>query len=165
MPKEWKDLGNDQWKLVVTTDDASVPPSIFYGTRDEIFDKLADSQANASQRIAQLRKNNGSPASPPAPAAPRPLSAAERMSIVAELNDPATVDKAVTRVMESAIGPVEEFRKDKQEDREARNVRTATQAAEMFFERTPDWHPSEHNKQVLVNYIKTQGLSPLDTNN
>lgn len=161
--KNWQDLGNGQWKLTITVDgDPMVPPSVFRGTRDEISDKLADSQANANRRIADLRRTtngNGTPTPPASPSGPRPLSATERLETVADLQNPATVEKAVTRVMESVVGPVADF----QRDREDRNTRTAVQAAEMFAERTPEWYPSEHNKQTLVAYMKTQGLNPMDT--
>lgn len=163
--KQWKDLGNGQWKLTISADgDPTAPPlSVFRGTKDEILDKLADSQIHANQRITQLRGNGNTPATP-FPANPKPLTATERMETVADLQNPATVDKAVTRVIESVVGPVEELRRDQREDREDRRTRMAVQAAEQFAERTPEWYPSDHNKQTLVNYVKTQGLNPLDTN-
>jgi len=156
--KHWQDLGDGQWKLTITADgDPTAQPSVFRGTRDEILDKLVDSQANANRRIADLRRTtNGTPPSSTPAATPRPLSAAERLETVADLQNPATVDKAVTRVMESVMGPVADFQKE-------RVTRTAIQAAEMFAERTPEWYPSDHNKETLVAYMQTRGLNPMNT--
>lgn len=165
MGKVWSDLGSGRWKLTVTGDNANVPVSVYRGTRDEILDQLADSQANANKRIYELRgTGNGAvvpiPSAGAAPQVPGPLSPAERLQTVAELTNPATVDKAVTRVIESVVGPVQEFRQDRQADREERETRSAVSAAETFARQTPDWYPSDYNKGVLVNFMRTQGLSP-----
>lgn len=166
MGKVWTDRGNGQWKLTITSDDPddTAPPSVYYGTREEIADKLADSQAHANRRLSEIRRNGGTPpaASPAAPAAPRPLTAQERMTTVAELNNPATVDRAVTRVMESVLGPVETLRENSAADREDREAREAANAARTFAEQTPDWHPSEHNKLTLMHYMEARGWSASD---
>jgi hypothetical protein len=164
--KDWKDLGGGQWKLTISVDgDPMTPPSVFRGTREEIADKLADSQMSANRRIAELRRGgNGSGAAPPPPSGPRPLSPSERLQAVADLQNPATVDSAVTRVMESVIGPVSEVRDNNAAGRVERDTKTAMKAAEMFVERTPEWYNSAHNKETLVQYVKAQGLNPLDTN-
>jgi hypothetical protein len=156
--KEWKDLGNGQWKLTVTADgDPTAQPSVFRGTRDEIADKLADSAANAAKRLGELRRSSGGNGSHSAPSSagspPRSLSPEERMQTVADLSNPATVDKGVTRVLESVIGPVDGFREREQ-------VRAAEMAASQFFERTPDWYPSDHNKKTLARYVFAQRLDP-----
>lgn len=167
--RDWKDLGGGQFKLTITVDgDPTAPPSVFRGTREEILDKLADSQESANRRLHDLRRNGGNGApqpAAPASSAPRPLSPAERLETVSDLQNPATVDKAVTRILESVVGPVAELQKDRAANREANTVRTAVQAAESFFERTPEWYPSEHNKKALTNYMKGQGLDPTDTQN
>ncbi|HTH42899.1 MAG TPA: hypothetical protein VL498_07025 [Terracidiphilus sp.] len=176
MPKQWEELapknGVPQWKLTVTSDDPTdgVPISVFRGTKDQIAEALADSQANANRRIAELRRNNGGNGAgpgntPPAPrpGAPKPLTAADRMTAVAELNDPATVDRAVTRIIESQVGPMENLRQATENapaDREERISRAAIAAATQFAEETPEWFPSEHNKNTLVRYMRTQGMNP-----
>jgi hypothetical protein len=165
--KNWTDLGDGQWKLTISVDgDPTAPPSVFRGTREQISEKLADSAEHANKRINELRRStngHGSPQSGPTDAGgvfPRMLSPEDRMKTVAELSNPATVDKAVTRVMESVIGPVEDFKKDRESDRQQRQVRAAESAASQFFERTPDWHPSEHNKSTLARYVFAQRLDP-----
>lgn len=161
--KRWEDKGNGQWKLTVSSDDVpDAPPSVFYGTRDEIADKLADSQAHANGRIETLRRK-GEPSQPAA--APRPLTPEERLLTVTELNNPSTVDKAVTRVMESVIGPVAEIRQDRADNAADRQTEAAVQAANAFARRTPDWYPSDFNKQSLVRFLQARGLDPTKTEN
>src|SRR6516225_4981909 len=117
MGKQWTDRGNGQWKLVITDDANGLILSTYYGTKDEIADKQADSLASAGRRINELRNGNGQAN------APRPLSATERLQTVSELNDPATVDRAITRVVESVVGPVDQLRQNTEQDRQERYER------------------------------------------
>jgi len=156
MGKRWEDRGQGQWKLVISDDATGAVLSTYYGTKDEIADKQADSLASAGRRIAELRSGTNGHAAP----APKPLSAAERMQTVSDLANPATVDQGVLRVIESAVGPVAELRKDREADRYDRQERAAISAAEAFAEDTPDWYPSEYNKNALVRFMQTQGMNP-----
>ncbi len=153
MAKNWQEQGQGtgRWKLTVTSDtpEDGTPVQVFYGSKDEIADKLADAQGHATRRIAELRRNGHQGANTD----PRPLTPAERMQTVADLSNPATVDRGVTRVMESVIGPVEGLLEDRQ-------TREAIAAATSFAEETPDWVPSEYNKTKIVGFMKSQGLSP-----
>lgn len=159
--KKWEDKGSGQWKLTIASDqNPSAPPSVFYGTRDEITEKLADSQANANGRLDEFRRLT-SQAAPTA----KPLSPEERLQTVTELNNPATVDRAVTRVIESVVGPVNELRQDRADASAERQTRAAITAAEAFANRTPDWYPSDRNKNKLVRFLQTQGLDPTKTEN
>lgn len=152
MAKRWEDLGGGQWKLTIIDDTGKVPPAHVYGTKDEIIDKLSDSKINGDRRIAELR----TAAIPP----PEPMSPTERMQTVAELSNPATVDTAIMRVVEKGFGPAEETRADRIAEREERETRQAVQAAQSFADSTPDWHPSEYNRNILVNRMRLLGLSP-----
>jgi hypothetical protein len=157
--KKWEDKGSGQWKLTITNDqNPDAAPSVFYGTRDEILDKLADSQENANGRIEQLRRTSQA-------AAAKPLSPEERLQTVTELNNPATVDRAVTRVIESVVGPVSELRQERADASVERQTRAAVTAAEAFANRTPDWYPSDFNKNALVRFLQTRGLDPTKTEN
>jgi hypothetical protein len=155
--KRWEDLGNGQHKLTLTDAEGNLL-STFRGTKDEINEKLADSAIQAGQRIRELRQGPNGARTPAAAAAPQPLSPAERMQTVAELNNPATVDKAVTRVIESVVGPVSELRKNNEAENQDREVRAAVDAAATFARATPEWYPSDYNKNKLVRYLQTQGL-------
>lgn len=147
--KSWEELGNNRWKLTILPDDPEdkTPPSVYRGTKDEIAELLATSQENANRRISELRgpKPNGA-------AHPAPLSAADRMQIVADLDNPATVESAITRVVESQTGVTME------EQRKAREVDMQVNAATQFAQSTPEWFDSEFNKWTIVRYMKTQGL-------
>lgn len=152
--KRLDDLGNGRWKLTLTNDETGAVLSVFRGTKDEIMDKMAESQMNAGRRISELR--NGKPAPAPRPA----LTDAQRMQTVADLANPATVEKGITRVIETLIAPVDELRQDREEDRAERQTRVAVEAAKRFADHTPEWYPSDYNKEKLVRYMQTQGLDP-----
>jgi hypothetical protein len=157
MPKNWEQIGEDQWKLTITPEQGGAA-SIYYGSKDAILDKLADSQANANRRISELRgsaNGNGHGAAPPVE--PKPLTANDRMQVVADLSNPATVDKAVGRVMESVIGPLDQFQQDRDAERAERVLRAQVEAAQLFAETTPEWYQSDHNCETLANFIVSRG--------
>ena len=158
MAKNWEQTGENLWKLTVSPDGGG-PSSVFYGTRDEILDKLADSQANANGRIAQLRPVPGNGHSAP-PSDLKPLTANDRMQAVSDLSNPATVDKAMTRVMESVIGPVDRFQRDREAERAERIERAAISAVEEFCSLTPAYFPSDFNNSTLVGYMQRMGFDP-----
>lgn len=148
--RNWEDLGNNRWKLTILPDNPEdgTPPSVYRGTKDEIAEMLASSQENANRRINELRggtKPNG------AVHTPTPLTPADRMQIVADLDNPATVDTAIKRVVESQTGVSME------EQRAARRLDDETNAAMQWAQNNPEWFDSEHNKWTLVRYMKTQG--------
>lgn len=150
MAQDWNDLGNGQWKLTITDDDGMVPPVHVKGTKDEILFKLANSKIHGDRRINELRGTAVN------------MSASERMQTVAELQDPAKVDQAVTRIVERAMGaPMAEVQQDRAEEREERQTRMAVEAATTFATTTPGWFPSEFNNRTLTEYMKRMGLNPL----
>ncbi len=161
MAKTWEDKGGGQWKLTLTSDAPGVPISVFHGTKETIAEQLADSQANANKRLHELRQQNGhTPPPPPPPAGPKPLTAGERMQTVAQLNDPATVESAITRVMESVVGSTAALREaaaNAPADREEREERKATEAATAFAAANPDYYPSPHNAETMYAYVKLHG--------
>lgn len=163
MAKSWEELVDGTLKLTVSPDEGG-PASVFYGkSREEIYDKVVDSQANANRRIEQLRVSNGKPnghAAAPPPSDPKPMTANERMQAVADLNNPATVDKAVSRVMESVIGPIDQFQRDREAERVERLREAAIIAAEEFAGQTPDYFPSDFNNNTLVQYMQRMGYAP-----
>lgn len=154
--KVWEQIGEDRWKYTITPEKGG-SPSIYYGSKDDILEKLGDSVGNASARISELRGSaNGNGKAPP-PIEPKPLTANDRMQVVADLNNPATVDKAVGRVMESVIGPLDQFQQDRDAERAERALRAQVAAAELFAETTPEWYQSDHNCETLANFIVSRG--------
>lgn len=149
MGNNWQEMANGQWKLTITDDAGKVAPVYVYGTKEQIIDKLANSKVNGDRRLSELRV-----APPPA------LTPTERMQTVAELSNPATVDTAIMRVVEKGFGPAAEIRGDLAAEREDRETRQAVIAAQSFADETPDWYPSDHNRNILVNRMRLLGLSP-----
>jgi hypothetical protein len=163
--KRWQEIEDNKWKLTITPDDPAddSPPSVYRGTKEQIAEMLADSQANANRRISEL-KRNGQPGNGSA-ANLKPLSPADRLQTVAELTNPATVDTAITRVMESVVGPIEDERDRRQRDDQERKAAANIEAASAFAESTPEWWPSEHNKLTLVRFMQAQGMDPANQAN
>lgn len=144
MAQTWTDLGNDQWKLTITDESNRVPPAHVTGTKEEIIAKLANSKINGDARIAELKGSSIAPG--------------ERMKLVTDLQNPATAPEAITKVVESIVGPAAEFQQDRQSDKIERETRAAMTAAQTFADSTPNWLPSEHNKNTLAGYMKRMGL-------
>jgi hypothetical protein len=164
--KIWDELADGTLKLTVSPDEGG-SASVFYGqTRDEILDKLCDSQANANRRIDQLRvtsptngNGTGHAAAPPVNL-PKPLTANDRMQAVADLANPANVDKAVTRVMESVIGPIDQFQQDREAERAKRTEEAAVSAAEEFSSLTPEFFLSDFNVNTMFRYLQSMQYDP-----
>jgi hypothetical protein len=87
------------------------------------------------------------------------LTPADRLQIVSDLGNPATVDRAITRVVESQTGvTMEEQRQRQQAEEASRQVDQQVNAAMQWAQSTPEWFDSEFNKNTLVRFMKTQGL-------
>lgn len=152
MAKTWTDLGNNRWKLTITDDDnPDAIPSVYRGSKEEIADMLADSQFNANRRIAELKTNGKHD--------PKPLSPNERMQTVAELQDPATVDHAFSRLHEAATGETpEDSRARRQREEEENYNRVATDTAMQFAADTPEYVMTQHNAHTMVAYMRLHGM-------
>lgn len=162
MAKNWFDLGNNRWKLTITDDqNPDAPPSVYRGSKDEIADMLADSQHNANRRIAELKGNGNGKSVHFGPVAgdPKPLSPNERMTTVAELQDPATVDQAFSRLHQAATGETPEEQRDRRKREEEDNYnRVATDTALQFARDTPEYVMTQHNANTMVAYMRLHGM-------
>jgi hypothetical protein len=160
MAQKWEEIGTGatkQWKLTITVDGRE--PQCFYGkTKDVIAEQLANAQEHATTAIETLKRGT-----PQQPAAPRrnaaiPLQPNERMQVVSDMTNPAKVEQAVTRVVESIIGPVENIRQASNSSAAKDLENASVAAAKQFTERTPDWFPSDYNKRTLTGYMQAQGM-------
>lgn len=145
MAQTWTDLGNDQWKLTITDESNRVPPAHVTGTKEEIIAKLANSKINGDARIAELKGSSIAPG--------------ERMKLVTDLQNPATAPEAITKVVETIVGPVAEFQRDRDSERLERQRAKAVEAAQTFADTTDGWFPSEYNKKTLTEYMQRMGMS------
>jgi hypothetical protein len=157
----WTELPNDRWKLTIASDDdPSIPPSVYRGTKAEIAEMLAVSQGNANRRIAELRSHangNGNGHSEPAP--PGPLTPGERLQTVVDLSDPAKVTGAIKRAVESEMGTTMEAERARRQAEEAERIdRLQGEAAAAFAQSTPEWYPTQPNKNALVHYMVNNGF-------
>lgn len=165
--KNWENINEGPGRRVKLTIDPGqgAPLQVYYGNnRQQITDQLVDAQEHATRRIAQLQREPGA-ATPPAPKPPRrrpaPLGDGERFQIATDMQMPATVDKAVTRLVESATGvTMDELRGVVDDHREEETATAAIAAATQFIQAEPNWYPSDHNKRTLTDYLETMGLDP-----
>lgn len=144
----------------IDLEDGSQPQTFRGRSHKDVADKLLTAQVHASRTIADLKKGIKPD---PAPARrtldPKPLSAGERMQAVADLADPNKTDAAVTRIVESRLGPIEGIREVINKSAEAEDARLSAQAAGAFAAETPDWWPSPHNKATLWNHMESNGMA------
>jgi hypothetical protein len=142
------------------------PPQVFKGTSyKEVADNLLKAQEHASNAIRELKAGRTpEPAKPRRRAEAKPLTAGERMTIAAEITDPHKSAQAITRVVESVVGPVEVIREavNKMDDEE--EAREAHDAAALFASSTPDWYPSQYNIETLANYMRYNNYAPTSSN-
>ena len=161
--KDGEKNGIQQWKLTVTSDKPGVPISVYRGSKSQIASQLADSQVFANERIREqnlILRGQTKTETPPKAAAPTPLTDAERMQVVADINNPAKVDAAIARVVESKTGPLEAVREsaaNAPEERQERDNRLATEAATQFAAETPEYYPTDFNARTMAQYIKIHG--------
>jgi hypothetical protein len=170
MAEKWEYIGEEgkgKHKLTIDPGDGA-PVQVYYGkTREEITQNLIQAQASATRQIDKLQKAMPKPPAPanvPMRRVPKPLNDNERFQVANDMTDPAKVDKAVQRVVESVTGiTVDEIRENSRQQEEERAVERATKAAIEWAESEPDWFNSEHNKQTLVRYMMSMGMNPQKT--
>jgi hypothetical protein len=158
--KQWQDLGQGRWKLTITDDENSeAVPSVYRGTKEEIADLLADSQHHANRRIAELKRDGKPVHFGPISGDPKPMTPNERMQTVADLQNPATVDKAFDRMYEAATGETPAERRDR-EQREAneRYEQQGVETALRFARENPEYVMTQHNANTMVGYMRTHGM-------
>jgi hypothetical protein len=124
-------------------------------TRKEMADALGQAQFSASRTIQTLKserkpdQDTGSTR-----IEPKPLSADERMRLSVELQDPAKADAAVKRLIESAVGPLDEIARRENARIEQEQAELATAETLKFVAANPDWYPTAKNKTEVFNYIE-----------
>ena len=132
----------------------------------EVAEQLATAQENASRAIKTLRA--GMQIEPAHPrknrATPKPMTAGERLTVAAELQDPAKADKAVTRIVEATVGPIDVIREAINSRDDEDEAAEAQAAAETFRANTPDWYPSAHNLETLTEYMRNMNIAPTVNN-
>lgn len=156
---------NGEYIARISSDDGAAPQVFKGATYREVADKLLNAQEHASRAIRELKAGRTpEPAKPRRRAEPRPMTAGERMQVSVDITDPNKSAQAISRVVESVVGPVEVIREAVNKIDEEEEAREAGQAAELFAASTPEWYPSDYNKGVLVKYMQTQNLAPTVTN-
>ena len=129
-------------------------------TRRDMATLLGEAQFNASRTIATLKQERKpDPAVRSGKIEPKPLSADERMRLSIDLQDPAKADEAVTRLVESKIGPLDEIARRENERLEREQEERALAETHKFVAENPDWYPTAKNKTEVFNYIEHNQLA------
>jgi len=164
MAVKWRNNGeaDDAGTYVaeITFDDGS-QAQVFKGkSYREVADKLLNAQDNASRTITRLKAEvKPDPAKPRTNVQPRPLTAGDRLTVATDVTDPNRAPEAIVRVVESVVGPIKNLRETVQRQEEDADAAEAAAAATEFKGSTPDWYPTEHNKQLLWDYMTTRGYA------
>lgn len=168
MPVTWENDGqpvDGEYIATITFEDGSQPQRFKGQGYKQVADALLTAQENASRAIRTLRAGQQiEPARPRKNRQVKPMTPGERLGAVADLQDPNKADKAITRIVEATVGPVDAIREaiDKTDDEEAAaDAATETKA---FVDSTPEWYASDYNKQTLVNYMAANSVAPTRKN-
>lgn len=147
---------------------------------EDLANKLADAQLNASRKIVQqdtevktLRRRllnqpeagEGDPQGPQLEFKPRDLTADEEFQLSRELQNPATARAARRRMLEIELGaPLETIRQTlRQADLTPRQMQ-ARDAAEGFMLAHPEYLPTEKNSGELFRYMTEKKMALTGTN-
>jgi hypothetical protein len=161
VPVDWTQQGeNGLFEAVLDTEDGAQPQRFRGDSYKAVADKLADAQVHASRRIRELRQ--AIPVDKQKPAAPvqQQLTPDQRFQIARDITDPAKSDQAIAALLRAQGIPVEEVRGIINAQREQQEHDEALEESQAFVAMTPDWNPSEHNKSMLVNYMKNNNMAP-----
>lgn len=162
MAREWDTIGegaNRKHRLTITTQGRN--PQVYIGkSKAEIAEQLAHAQEHATEHIVKLSSREPEA---PAVAAPKQLEPSERMQMVSDITNPAKVDEAFTRLVETTVGaPISDIRKAVAKPSQDERETAAITAAKSFAENTPDWFASPHNNNLLVDFMQAQNMDPTD---
>lgn len=155
------------WERKIDLGDGSGVQVFRASSAEELVEKLAKAQENATRKIRELnqRLKLGSDGKEPEKENlvnlnPRNLSEDERWRLGSEMNDPAKASQAVRQLIEAEFGaPIEDVRKVITKNAEdARNMRAKAEA-EDFVASTPEYYPCPENTASLIKYLEKNGYA------
>ena len=118
---------------------------------EELVDKLAEAQANATKKIREL--------SQPRPVKVEELNPDQEVALSQALL--AEPSKVLRRQIEQTFGmPVDEIRDNLRMAKETRVAQEADQAAREFVAETPDYFACPENFQRISRYMDRMGMPP-----
>jgi hypothetical protein len=169
MPVTWRNNGepvDGEYVAEISFTDGRQKQVFRGASYKDVADRLLQAQEHASDAINQLKQGRTpDPATPRRRVQPRPMTAGERMKAASDITDPAKADAAVTRIVESVIGPADAIREAVNKMDDDNEAQEAEGAAAAFATATPEWYPSAHNKAVLVKFMQTNGYAPTSSKN
>jgi hypothetical protein len=158
MNKEWNKEPDENGDItLIIRNDAGAAVSTWKGkTMEEIADKVAESNMQATKEIARLRKPDAG--RPSKTTEPRKLTADDNFRLASEITDPNKVVSAVTEIITATTGvsPEEQARERKErEERELTEYYVAE--AKAFAFSNFDYYPVQQNSNALAEELKANG--------
>lgn len=149
-------------------------PNVFEAdTEQELYDKIADGQANAILKIRDLstKLKLSHPADPKSiegaelrrdePAyKPRELTADEKFHIAQQFKDPAAIDEAFDRLYEARVGrKVQDSAQDQQELHKNNAVIRARAEVDTWLAKNPQYYPTPKNLKNISEFLDENNLA------
>jgi hypothetical protein len=123
-------------------------------TAEDLIDKLAKAQENATRKIRELNRVTKSQ---PEPYKPRELSEDEEFVLSQEFMTKPSA--AFQKIFKDVVGlPIEEFRTKMERVAAFEQAQAADQASTAFIEAHPEYVANPQNGQRLVKYLETYKL-------
>jgi hypothetical protein len=131
-------------------------------THEELMEKAASNYEHLYRKNRELIRGSQL-TSTTAEASPqfktRPLTAAERMQITRDINDPEKIDSALDLAIEAKLGakPEHVSQTIDKNSRNASSIRAAQEAA-VWKDMHPEFYPSQNNVNDIAMWVQNKGL-------
>lgn len=140
------------------------PPQIFEGaTHQEVLDKMAEAQRNASAKIMELRgkiKPDMAPAVQTFTA--KTLSADELFKIQQDMQDPAKMVDAQRKLIEAELGaPITEVRESLASSRELKSIEQGKIESQKFLDAHSEYYACPENQGAIQKFMEGEDGKPL----
>lgn len=140
------------------------PPQIFEGaTHQEVLDKMAEAQRNASAKIMELRgkiKPDAAPALQTFTA--KTLTADELFKIQQDMQDPTKMRDAQRQLIEAELGaPITEVRESLASSRELKNIEQGKIESQKFLDAHAEYYACPENQGAIQKFMEGEDGKPL----
>jgi len=154
-----------QWRRVIDLKDGSGVQVFEAETHEELTEKLAVAQENATRKIQELSQKvkeltPRDKAQPIKVLSPREMTVDERFQVTQDLQDPTKSVEAVNRIVEASLGaPINEVRQRLSKQEEADERARIKSEAEVFMAGNEDFVPCVENEKLMFERLEKDNLA------